>query len=68
MFFKKSLTALCSVLVFFLKQSMGARNRFGIGLTYRPARLHRLAGIDSLESIPGAFKSVKIRALDGIIL
>ena len=26
------------------EQSMGARNRIGIGLSYRPARLHRLAG------------------------
>jgi hypothetical protein len=25
------------------KESMGARNRGGIGLAYRPARLHRLA-------------------------
>ncbi len=25
------------------KKSMGARNRGGIGLSYRPARLHRLA-------------------------
>ncbi len=25
------------------KESMGARNRGGIGLSYRPARLHRLA-------------------------
>jgi hypothetical protein len=25
------------------KQSMGARNRVGIGLSYRPTRLHRLA-------------------------
>jgi hypothetical protein len=25
------------------KQAMGARNRVGIGLSYRPARLHRLA-------------------------
>jgi hypothetical protein len=25
------------------KQSMGARNQGGIGLSYRPARLHRLA-------------------------
>ncbi len=24
------------------KQSMGARNQVGIGLSYRPARLHRL--------------------------
>jgi hypothetical protein len=30
-----------------LKHSMGARNRVGIGLSYRPARRHRLA-----ESIP----------------
>jgi hypothetical protein len=26
-----------------LEQSLGARNRVGIGLSYRPARLHRLA-------------------------
>jgi hypothetical protein len=26
-----------------LKKSMGARHRVGIGLSYRPARLHRLA-------------------------
>ncbi len=45
------------------KQSMGSRNQVGIGLSYRPARLHRLAGIDSLESIPGLLKSLKIRAL-----
>jgi hypothetical protein len=31
-----------------LEQSMGARNRVGIRLLYRPAKLHRLA-----ESIPG---------------
>ncbi len=31
-----------------LEQSMGARNRVGIGLSYRPARLRRLA-----ELIPG---------------
>jgi len=31
----------------FLKLYMGARNRVGIGLLYRPARLNRLA-----ESIP----------------
>jgi hypothetical protein len=29
------------------EQSMGARNRIGLGLSYRPARLHTLA-----ESIP----------------
>ncbi len=26
-----------------VEQSMGAKNRVGIGLSYRPARLHRLA-------------------------
>jgi hypothetical protein len=40
---------------------MGARNRVGIGLSNRPARQH-LGGIDSLESIPGLPKSLKIRA------
>ncbi len=44
---------------------MGARNRVGIGLSYRPARLHRLAEIYSLESILGLLKSKKIRALIG---
>jgi hypothetical protein len=29
------------------KQSMGARNRIGRGLSYRPARLHRLAELIS---------------------
>jgi hypothetical protein len=42
-----------------LEQSMGARNQVGIGLPYRPARLHRLA-----ESIPGLFKSLKIPSQD----
>ncbi len=28
------------------KQSTGARNRIGIGLSYRPARLHRLAELN----------------------
>jgi hypothetical protein len=27
------------------KQSMGVRNRIGIGLSYRPARLHSLADL-----------------------
>ncbi len=38
-----------------LEQPMGTRNRVGIGLSYRDARLHRLA-----ESIPGLLKSIKI--------
>ena len=33
---------------------MGSRNRVGIGLSYRPARLQRLA-----ESIPGLLKILK---------
>ncbi len=44
------------------RQSMGARNRVGIGLSYRPARLHKL-----VESIPGLHKSLKIPALIGLI-
>jgi hypothetical protein len=35
-----------------------------IGLSYPPARLHRLAGIDSLESIPGLHEHLQIRALN----
>jgi hypothetical protein len=37
--------------------SMGARNRVGIGLSYRPARIHRLAG---LGIVSGLLKSLKI--------
>ncbi len=41
---------------------MVARSRVEIGLSYQPARLQ--AGvIDSLESIPGLLKSLKIPAL-----
>jgi hypothetical protein len=39
------------------KQSMGARIRVGVGLSYRAARLHRLA-----ELIPGLLRSLKILA------
>ena len=41
---------------------MGARNRVGIGLSYRPARLHRLAELIPWN-IPGLHKRLKIRAL-----
>jgi hypothetical protein len=41
------------------KQSMGARNRVGIGSSYRPARVE----IDFLESIPGLLKNLKIRSV-----
>jgi hypothetical protein len=39
---------------------MGFRNRVGIGLSYRPTRLQRLA--NSLEWIPWLLKSLKIRS------
>ncbi len=45
------------------KQSMGAKNRVGIELFFRPARLHRLTESRSLESIPGLFTSLKIPPL-----
>jgi hypothetical protein len=43
------------------KQSMGARNRVGIGLSYRPTRLHRHAELIPWNRFLG---SLKIRALD----
>jgi hypothetical protein len=43
---------------------LGARNRVGRGLSYRPARLvHRAGGVDSLESILLLLKSLKIRLI-----
>jgi hypothetical protein len=44
---------------------MGARNRKGIGLSCRPARLHRLAKSIPLDLIPGLLKSLKIPSLNG---
>ncbi len=41
------------------KQSMGARNRVGKRLSYRPDRATKADGIDSLESIPGLAKIVR---------
>ncbi len=41
-----------------LEQSMGARNHVGIGLSYRPDRLHWMG-----EAIPGVLKSLKTWAL-----
>jgi hypothetical protein len=38
---------------------MGARNRVGIGLSYRPARIHRLVETNPW-TIPGFHKSSKI--------
>ncbi len=42
-----------------LEQSMGARNRVGIGLSYRPTRLPQAGVNDSLKLIPGLNKSFK---------
>jgi hypothetical protein len=52
----RNVTAVPSAAI--LEQSMGARNRVGVRLSHRPARLHRLA-----ESIPGVLKSLKISSL-----
>ncbi len=41
------------------KQSMGARNRIGIGLSYRPDRLHRLAELIPWNRFLGSFKVEK---------
>jgi hypothetical protein len=43
------------------KKSMGARNRGGIGLSYRPARLFRLAEFIPWNQFLGSI-NVKIRA------
>jgi hypothetical protein len=55
-----TVTGSSSVLEFFIKQSMEARNRVGTGLSYRPARAGsfkclRSSGIDSEESTPQAY-------------
>jgi hypothetical protein len=39
-----------------LEQSRGARNRVGIRLSYRPARLHRLAESYPLNRLLGSIK------------
>jgi hypothetical protein len=44
-----------------LEQSMGARNRVGTELSFRPHRLRHLA-----ESIPWLLKSLKILSLESI--
>jgi hypothetical protein len=41
------------------KQSMGARNRGGIGLSYRPARLHSLAELVPWNRFLGSLKVKK---------
>jgi len=46
-----------------IKQSMGARNRVGIGFFVPARQATQPGGIGSLESILGLLKSLKIRAL-----
>ncbi len=60
-FFKPMLFSCAGI----FKQSMGARYRVGIRLSYhyRTARLHSLVELVSLESIPGLLKSLKIQSL-----
>ncbi len=38
------------------KQSMGARNRVGIGLSYRPTRIHRQAKLIPWNRFLGSLK------------
>jgi hypothetical protein len=45
------------------KQSMGARDRVGIGLSLLARQATKAGGIHSLESIPGLHKRFKIRPL-----
>jgi hypothetical protein len=52
---KSVLENFITVLEFLIKQAIGARNRVGIGLSYRPASLHGLA-----ESIPRSLGSLKV--------
>jgi hypothetical protein len=49
---KKSMINKAETCAGILDQSMGAKNRVGIGVSYRPAKLHRLA-----ESIPSGIDS-----------
>jgi hypothetical protein len=70
--YKESRMVFCRLLLFetipvldFLNNlwGLGSRKRVGIRLSYRLARLCRLA-----QSIPGLYKSLKIRALHGASL
>jgi hypothetical protein len=44
---------------------MGTRNRVGIGLSYWPGRLQLAGGIDSLESVLGLLKSLRLPSQGG---
>ncbi len=47
-----------------LEHSMGARNRVGIGSSYLPARLHRLAEFIRCNRFLGSLKVLKITSQD----
>ncbi len=47
------------------KQSMGARNRIGIGLSYRPARLYAVAELIPWNRFLGSLKVKKFGLRDG---
>ena len=51
-----------------LEQSMGAKNRVGIGLSTGPRKATKAGGINSLESIPGLLKSLKVRAHKSLMI
>jgi hypothetical protein len=55
----------CAVI---FNQSMGARNREGIGLSYRAAKLHRLAELIPWNRFLGSLKIEKFRLSPHIIL
>ncbi len=52
----KKVSLLCAGI---FKQSLGARNRVGIGLSYRPARLHSLAELVAWTQFLGSLKVLK---------
>jgi hypothetical protein len=53
---RKYLSTACAGI---FKQSIGARNQLGIGLSYRPARLHSLAELVPWNRFMGSLKIKK---------
>jgi hypothetical protein len=51
----------------FLNNLWGARNRVGIGLSYRLVRLHRLAELIPWNQFSGSLNSYKFGLCDGIL-
>ncbi len=62
--YRQRIQGVATTQCWYFKQSMGARNRVGIGLSYRPARLYSLAELVPWNRFLGPLKSLKIRALD----